>query len=245
MQFYRLLNKGITLAIAALLSQGCSNHFVQAVAPTTYSVDETASFFPLEQGYQSTYQVGSNFGSSNVVSYTVGKDVSLLGETATLWIAYNNGHKDTSYFVRNENSLIFYEGKQSEPEIILDFPLTLGKTWSRFYVPGTQIDDSTDSGGGTIDKDSTLDDNGVGLASNFPIEGMAQMTVDKIESVELSDGNYYSGVIRVSNDAGGNTRNYYWYASGIGLIKYILGGVNPQNPSGGIQAELISHGYAF
>lgn len=245
MLFYRLLNKGITLAIAALLSQGCSNHFVQAVAPTTNSIDEVASFFPLEEGYRASYQISSAYSDLGVVSYTVGKDVPFLGASATLWIANNNGHKDTSYFVQNGSSLVFYEEKNSDPEIILNFPLALGKTWSRFGTLESQITDTTGTGGVIIDKDSTLGDIGVSLASTFPIEGYALMTVDKIESVELSDGSYYSGVARVSNDAGGNTRNYYWYASGVGLIKYILGGNNPENPTGGIQAELISHGYTF
>ena len=242
---YRLLNSGITLAIAAFLLQGCSNNFVQAVAPTTYSIGEAASFFPLEEGYQASYQIGSIYGSSEIVSYTVGQDVSLLGQTATLWIANNDGRKDTSYFVQNGSSLVFYEDKKSEPEIILDFPLTLGKTWSRFDIPESQNIDTTGTDSGNIDKDSTLGDGALGLTSTFPIEGTALMTVDKIESVELSDGSYYSSVVRVSNDAGGNTRNYYWYASGIGMIKYILGGINPENPTGGIQAELISHGYSF
>ena len=245
MPFFRLLNKGIAFAIAALLSQGCSNHFVQAVGPTTYSINEAASFFPLEEGYQTTYQINSIYGASERFSYVVGKDVSFLSETATLWIANSNGRKDTSFLVQNGSSLMFYEGNNSKPEIILDFPLTLGKTWSRFDTPGSQIIDTTSAGGGTINKDSTLGDNGVNLASNFPTEGQALMTVDKIESVELSDGSYYSGVARVSNDAGGNTRNYYWYASGVGLIKYILGGTNPKDPTGGIQAELISHGFTF
>lgn len=71
------------------------------------------------------------------------------------------------------------------------------------------------------------------------------MTVDKLESIELTSGRYFSGVYRVSNDAGANTRNYYWYAPGVGLVKYVLGAVDSNDPTGGIQAELIDYGYNY
>ncbi len=245
MSFERLLNKGLTLAIAAMLSQGCSNHFVQAVGPNTFSANEAPSYFPLEEGYQAAYEIGTAYGSPEIVSYTVGKDVPFLGGTATLWIVNDNGHKDTSYFVQNGSALMYYEGKQSVPEIVLDLPLTLGKSWSRFDTPESQITDTSTTGGGIIIKDSSQSGNGISFVSSFPVDGLALMTVDKTESVELSNGRYYSGVYRVSNEAGGGTQNYYWYAPGVGMIKYVLGGTNPENPTGGVQAEMISHGYAY
>ncbi len=244
MLFSRLFNKGISLVVAAFISQGCSNHFVQAVGPDASSTEETPDYFPLNPGYSLTYEISTAYGSSELISYTVGRQVSFQGGQATEWINSDNGRKDTSYFVLNGSSLIFYEGIQSAPEVILDLPLAVGKSWDRHGTPGSKITDTTIRAGDIIIiKDSTGTNNESGLSSSFLTEGRAIMTIDKIESIELNNGRYYSGVYRVSNDAGANTRNFYWYAPGVGLIKYVLGAVESENPSGGVGAELLYYGY--
>ncbi|MGH8015327.1 MAG: hypothetical protein ACREBV_03965 [Candidatus Zixiibacteriota bacterium] len=178
-----------------------------------------------------------------MISFKVGMSVMFKGMEATEWIKSENYDKDTSYFVQNGSALVFYETRNSSPEVILDLPLAVGKSWSRFDVIESQITDSTASDGGIVIKDST--DLGANLASTFPTEGKSLMIVDKIESVELKKGEYYSGVYRISNDAGNNTRNYYWYAPGIGLIKYMYGAIDSAEPSGGVTAELVFHGYDY
>jgi len=246
MLFKHLLNRGVTLIIAALLSQGCSNHFVPAVGPTFSSNEETLDYFPLNEGYSCTFEINTSYGSSEMISYTVGKVVAFQGGLATLWISNDNGQKDTSYFVLNGSSLIFYEGIKSAPEVILDLPLTVGKSWNRYDTPESEIPDTTTiDGNDFIIKDTTNAGNGAGLSPSFLTDGLAVMTVDKIESVELSNGRFYSGVYRVSNVAGSNAKNYYWYAPGVGMVKYVLGAVESENPSGGIQAELMYYGYNY
>lgn len=239
-----LLVKGFAFVIAGALSQGCSNNFVTTAAPNmSLTTNQGPEYFPLNEGFRTTYEETSISSSSSMMFYTVGKTVPFQGTTGIEWIKSQNGHKDTSIFVQSANSLIFYERKKSAPKVILNFPLSVGKTWSRFESSGFQIADTTQIENGIVDKESG--NSGASLSASFPIEGEALMTVDKIESIELKNGSYFSGVYRVSNDAAGGTRNYYWYAPGIGLIKYMHGASNPQNPSGGLTGELITYGYKY
>lgn len=242
MLFRHLFNRGTGLIIAALISQGCSNNFVQAVGPTFSTADEFLNYFPLDAGYNSTYEVRTSSGTSEIIAYTVGEDVSFQGAAATPWIKNGYDRKDTSYFVLSGSSLVFYDSKTSSPEVILEFPLSVGNSWSRFDIPETEISDSAGDDG-ISNKDTTKFDDGSSLSATFFSDGQPLMTVDKLESVELSNGRYYSGVYRVSNDAGGGARNYYWYAPGVGMIKFVLGSTASDDPTGGVQAELIYYSY--
>jgi hypothetical protein len=238
-----LLIRGFAFVIAGSFSAGCSNNFVTAVAPNTYSANQNPEYFPLAEGFRTSYEMTSITSSPAMVTYTVGEAVPFQSTTATEWIKYMNGQKDTGYFVLNGSALVLYESKKAAPEIILDFPLSVGKSWSRFDNPSSEISDTIDFDDGILVKDSGQGE--PSLSSSFPTEGMDIMTVDKFESIELENGRYFSGVYRVSNDAGNGTRNYYWYAPGVGLIKFIYGASDPQKPGGGLQGELISYGFTF
>lgn len=242
MSWKLLIRKGITLVIAACVSQGCSNNFVTATEPNFSAGEDSPIYFPLDEGFSSTFQVSTSYGSTSMISYTIGEEVDFEGGKAIPWISSQNGIKDTSFFVLNGNSLVFYDKRKSEPEVVLEFPLTIGNSWDRYIIP--ESGDNGDTGGGGL-KDSTNNGGGASLAASFFTEGSPVMTVDRVESIELSNGRYYSGAYRVSNDAGSNSRNYYWYAPGVGMIKYVLGAVDSDNPTGGVQAELLYYDYNF
>lgn len=240
MSWKRLIQKGIALVIVAALSQGCSNNFVTATSPTFATGDNSPAYFPLDEGFSSTYQITASNGLTSMISYSVAKEIDFQGGKAIPWVSSQNGQKDTSYFVLSGNSLVFYNKKKSEPEVILELPLKVGNSWDRYDTP--ESGDNGDGENGGL-KDST--NGGASLAASFLIDGSPLMTVDRVESIELSNGRYYSGVYRVSNYAGGNSSNYFWYAPGVGMIKYVLGSVNSDNPSGSINAELIYYGSSF
>ena len=61
----------------------------------------------------------------------------------------------------------------------------------------------------------------------------------------MRNGDYYSKTVRISNDGSGSTRNYYWLAPGVGLVKYVIGSLDENEPKGNIEAELISHGFSY
>jgi len=242
MSLKNILVRGIIVVFAISIIQGCSNNFVPASQPTFGSTQQGPDYFPLNEGFQTTFEISSANGSAVQITYTVGKEVPFLGRLATEWIKIENGTKDTSYLVLNSSSLEFYESRNSSPEVILDLPLAVGKTWSRFEINDSQLNDTSAGNGGIVVKDGT---DGPDLAVSILNEGYATMMVDKIESLELGRAGYHSGVYRVSNDAGSNTRNYYWYAAGLGLIKFMHGATNSQNPSGGVTGELVSYGYKY
>lgn len=241
MSFKRKFVLGAMLLSIIFVSQSC-NHFVQATAPDFDFSTSAPEYFPLNEGFSTTYEINNSNGPTESISYKVGRQISFHTGIATEWISNRNGVKDTSYFVQTSSSLIFYESKKAKPEVILINPLTAGKSWSRFDVSDNGVVD-TNSIINPQDKPNDTTGGGINLVS-FPTDGSDQMMVDKIESVELDRIGYFSKVVRVSNDAGGGAKNYYWYAEGVGMIKYVLGATNFNDPHGSVEGELIYYGYS-
>ena len=233
------------ILIISALALGCSGHFVTASDPASFSNSDVVEYFPLEPGYQTTFELTETNGSSEIIVFKVGKKVPFLQDSATQWIARNGSSVDTGFAVISSGSLTIYESTNSGGEKILDIPLTVGKSWSRFSSISTGTEDDftiiiTDN---KLTNDSgSTGDSGI-TNKSFPTDGSDEMVVDKYESIQLSNGDYYSNTVRISNDGSGSTRNYYWFAPGIGLVKYVIGSLDSNEPSGNIEAELLSHGF--
>ena len=233
------------ILVSSAVAWGCSGHFVTASDPVSFSNSDVVEYFPLEPGYQSTFELTEKNGSSEIIVFKVGKKVPFLEDFATEWISRNGSSVDTGFAVVSSGSLIIYESSNSGGEKILDIPLTVGKSWSRFSSISTGTEDDftiiiTDN---KLTNDSgSTGDSGITYKS-FPTDGSDEMVVDKYESIQLSNGDYYSNTVRISNAGSGGTRNYYWFAPGIGLVKYVIGSYNSNDPSGNIEAELLSHGF--
>ncbi len=227
-----------TLLIAAIaLYLGCSSPVENVSKP---GEDQTAvnQYFPLDPGLTTTYRIDNANGSSSTLSYTVGKPLDYKGRQTYRWIKKEStGAIDTSYFFEAANGLFFVEWLGASTERMLAYPPTVGNSWSLSdevqdtITIGTGIDTSGTGGGGG---------GGVTLSSNFFVEGNSTLTVASIEGIQLVHGSYYSGTVKVRNDNSNGTSNYYWYAPGIGIVKYVLG-ATPTLPNGQINGELISY----
>jgi hypothetical protein len=244
MTIRKMLAITLILATFSLIFSGCNNHFVQATGPDFSIAGNSPDYFSLGEGFTTTYVISSKYGSSETITYTVGKQISFLTGTAIEWISNKDGEIDTGYFVYANNSLLFYESKKSQPQVVLSEPLTVGSSWSRFVSDDTdgQLDDTT-----TVDiqdKGETDNSGGGVLQVSYPVEGSEMLTVDKIETVELSRIGIFSKVIRISNDTQNGAKNYYWYAANVGMIKYVLGATSSDDPRGNIEAELVYYGNA-
>ncbi len=246
-----MINKSSKIAaiilIVSAFAWGCSGHFVTASDPVSFSNNEVVEYFPLDESYQSTFELTQINRASEFIVFKVGKKIPFLEDSAVQWISIIGSSVDTGFIVVSSSSLIIYESSSSGGEKVLDIPLTVGKSWSRFssISAGTEDDFTIIITDNKLTNDSgNTSDSGV-TNKTFPTDGSAVMTVDKYESIQLSNGDYYSNTVRISNDGSGGTRNYYWFAPGVGLVKYVIGSLDANEPKGNIEAELISHGFAY
>ena len=246
-----MINKNSKIVVVILIisafAWGCSGHFVTASDPVSFSNSDVVQYFPLDESYQSTFELTEVNRSSEIIVFKVGKKIPFLEDSAVQWISRIGNSVDTGFIVVSSSSLTIYESSNSAGEKVLDIPLTVGKSWSRFssISAGTEDDFTIIITDNKLTNDSgNTGDSGVANKS-FPTDGSAVMTVDKYESIQLSNGDYYSNTVRISNDGSGGTKNYYWFAPGVGLVKYVIGSLNSNEPTGNIEAELISHGFTY
>jgi len=245
-----MINKSSKIAAVILIlsafAWGCSGHFVTASDPASFSNNDVVEYFPLDESYQATFELKEVNRASEIIVFKVGKKIPFLEDSATLWISKIGSSVDTGFVVVSSSSLTIYESSNSAGEKVLDIPLTVGKSWSRFssISAGTEDDFTIIITDNKLTNDTgSTGDSGVANKS-FPTDGSAVMTVDKFESIQLSNGDYYSNTVRISNGGSGSTRNYYWFAPGVGLVKYVIGSLDANDPTGNIKAELISRGFS-
>lgn len=234
------------MLIISAFAWGCSGHFVTASDPVSFSGTDVVEYFPLDESYQSTFELTELNRSSQFIIFKVGKKIPFLEDSAVQWISKIGNSVDTGYVVVTSNSLTIYENSNSDGEKVLDIPLTVGKSWSRYSSISAGDDDFTiiitDN---KLTNDTVIVGDSGAATKSFPTDGSSVMTVDRYESIQLSNGDYYSNTVRISNSGGGSTRNYYWFAPGIGLVKYVIGSLDSNEPSGNIKAELVSHGISY
>jgi hypothetical protein len=248
-RFLMSLALGLCLA-GAVIWVGCSNDTITKVSPAGSDDDSGVGsgvtyYFPLHEDYQTIYDVGNGDGTHETVTYTVGKEVTRGNETAREWLSYTRSRGyDTGYFQATATCLNYFESPTSVAEKILQLPLTTGQSWTR--TGGTNLETNTETDI-VFDLDYKNNDNdtvagGSGLAKNYPTTGASTMTVTGVESVQLSDGSFFSGVVKITNTYTANTYNIYWFAPGIGLVKWVIGAASISASTGTVVGELRSYG---
>jgi hypothetical protein len=251
---FRQLTTGIIVAaILSIFWVGCSDDTTEIITSggsTGLTVTGVSEYFPLTQGYSTMYEVVGE-GTSEVVTYTVGIEVAFSGGTAREWISYRPSvGYDTGYFQATSRALYYFSTLTSDPEKILQLPLTAGQTWVR-----SDYSASTDDSVVTIfdkfyvypDTNQVInpkdDDYGGGYFKNYPTAGQLSMSVEKVEQVRLANGALYTGSVKILNQNINNTYNIYWFAPGIGLVKYVMGAATSTGTAGIEIGELRSWGY--
>ncbi|SYZ73539.1 exported hypothetical protein [Candidatus Zixiibacteriota bacterium] len=241
---------------AALI--GCSDNSVSDVTPVAGT--SVQDYFPLKAGATVDYTVQDKV--HQIVShqkFTVAGPVVFNGQSNYQWIyrsvEYPN-YRDTGFFCIDGNALYYYENPGAQPEKILEGPLIIGKSWERFAPTNNWSNDTTTlidiltgnngkgedslvTGGGIQTEYDLEDDGGTIATKNFPTTGGNYAIVAAVEELTLADGNSYINCLRIENRTGAYI-NYYWYAPGAGLVRYVIG-ANPGVPSDGqIVGEMAS-----
>ena len=248
--------KGIatnSLLAMIVIAAGCSGSDRASVNSNGLLTSNVQNFFPLDEGSVKEFTVKSSNGAVNIVTFEVGAEIRVGNDLATEWFVYDgNGNKSTSFVLASPSLILFYEDINSQAETILKLPLEVGSSWERFG-------ENTSNGGGDIftglinggsDPKGLLDGNdttsggnkdggngSIDAGKNFPTDGANRMEVDKFETVVLSKGASYSNALKLKNGGLGGV-NYYWFAAGVGLVKYVLGGQTDGSEAGATVGEL-------
>lgn len=203
-------------------------------------------YFPILENYTTVYEVTNQNSSSHLNRFKVGREVSFLDSKAWEWFSYDEqGRVDTGFLQVKSSSIDYYESANSDPERILQYPLTVGSSWQINDALATDIKGdgfaeilieeikAEPDTSGIIDKGSN---------KNIPIVGSATMTVVEINEVQLKSGKIYFTSYHVTNQVSATKTNHFWFVPGIGLVKYVLNSTEASYPSGEVVGELISYG---
>jgi hypothetical protein len=75
----------------------------------------------------------------------------------------------------------------------------------------------------------------------LPVDGGNELTVTAVEELNTIYDHHFSGVVKVSNTERNGSINSYWFAPGVGLVKYVIGATT-QNPNGVTVGEIVDFG---
>jgi len=242
------------IGLICLTLAGCSDDSTSAVAPDSGGEDyAVAYYFPVSEGYTTTYQVSYSDGSSETVTYEIGEEVSFGILPAREWaITDGSGNIDVGFCVLEDSAVYYFENTRSLGEKILALPLSPGASWDRYS--SSTGDDSTSSstyydvtwpdkfGGQDGGQEPTGDDDEQPFVQkSYPTSGSNEVVVEAIENVQVN-GQVIGGAARVKTSGSVGKANYYWYAPGIGLVKYVLGADIGEYDQGAEVGELLAHG---
>jgi hypothetical protein len=229
---------GGVLFIASLcIGCGKNETIINSSSDSSTSSGVTA-YFPLTNGYATKFAVRTATGDQWVDNFTVGGNAQVQTVTATTRFKYGTAPVDTGYFYATANALYFYANRSATPEKILQLPLAVGQSWQRFPTSGS------DTTGGGSDPDTTDGDPQLS-ADNFPSAGSNLITVRGIETITLSNGYVFSGAVKLATSgsvANSGDENLYWFAPGVGLVKYVLGASGSLSTAEGqVVGELLDY----
>lgn len=241
---FGLLTKLLITAVVTIVVFGCTRHSVNDPSlPMAGGAGAMAAYFPNAYGWTSVFNVSSSSGSAELTFY-VGGQTTVQGQTAYRWLIIpTQGSPDTNFVVIGPTTMLVYQDSLSttSPEHLLQAPLTAGSSWYRYpelvdiYSDTTSI--LTDITGGKMDTTGTEP----GVRKLLPIDGGNELTVAGIVELTTMYNRHFSGVVKLVNTERDGSTNNYWFAPGVGLVKYVIG-ITSQNPDGVIVGEIADYG---
>jgi len=117
---------------------------------------------------------------------------------------------------------------------ILESPYVAGHHWNRFVATGDT--------GNQNEGDTTSTDEG-GIDKSVPGGDYGQMTIVGRETVAALDGHAYGNCLKVAWQTGEYSYNYYWYAAGIGLVKFESVAGSLSSSTGDIVSLMSDYGH--
>lgn len=244
----RLMWAALSLACILAIGVGCSDDAIRgSLEPSPYLEAPVTRYFPIADGYSTQVSTTTADGGQATLTYEVGSLTTYDYHDAYPLRTYQGSKLlSTDYLVVTDSALFMYDDGAGAQKI-LDLPLRAGHTWQRNDLTeldaGGSGEDQGDTGG---DDDLSTGDDGGGYDQapmGFPgTVGQFEMTVIGRESVILGNGLSFSNVYRVRSQNASGSYNYYWYASGVGLVKYVINASPLSTSIGSEVGELSNYG---
>ncbi|MCK4460207.1 MAG: hypothetical protein KAW46_00295 [candidate division Zixibacteria bacterium] len=239
----------MAVLVVGILWLACSkNSPVINGSPSATITSGIGMYFPLNEGYSTTYSVNYSNGNHETVRYEAGREIPFGSATATEWHSFTTlGDVSTSYFKINAISIDHYAGLSESPRRILELPLELGHTWAVEVNSGDDYYGYYDSLSTNNDDDKDADDiiitDNDGPLFSYPALGSIYLTVEGFEGLTLDNGTYYSSALKISSTDRSGSTSYYWYVAGVGLVKYVTDATGSDFPEGQVVGELVTYGF--
>ena len=241
---------GMTALLICALWGGCSKDDTANLGSRSATTSSGVGlYFPLNEGYSTTYTVQHSNGNHETVRYEAGREVDLGGSPAVEWHSFtSNGAAATSYFKATESTIDHYSGVTDSPRRILELPLELGHTWTAEVSDDGGYPDNYDSLATNTDpgdkNDADYDDfDGDGPLFSYPALGSMYLTIAGFEGLQMSNGTYYSSALKVTSVNQYGDESQFWYVAGVGLVKYVLDATGTDFPEGREVGELVQYGF--
>ncbi len=196
------------LAVAALVVS-CSDKTFTTTVVTTPPGAVAKAYAPLEPGLRVDFAILGQ--SSRTFEIEIGDSVLVDGNRGfkCLLTDHQTGVTTTTYRYLKDNAL-FESTSTNDPGVrILEGPFVAGHSWDR--------NDTWSTGNGG---DGGNDGGGAGGGYTNKIQAASSMMIEGFEDVQALDGTIYSRTLKVAWSVDADHTNYYWYALGIGMIKY-------------------------
>jgi hypothetical protein len=211
----------LILVILIAVFLGCSD---KTFTSTTTSVSQSASptaYIPLEQGLRVGYIILEP--ETEYFDLEVTQPANIAGNPGFTIRKTNRNSGEIEFFYRYEkNNAIFESGSTDTPgERILESPFVVGNSWDRFETtPGT--DDPIDFGNDEEEDEINKEGNDIpwDLPKTRPDGSYSTMSIVGVETVVAFNNVSYGHCLKVAWQTGESSYNYYWYAPGIGLVKF-------------------------
>jgi hypothetical protein len=208
-----LLAVAAIISVLALAMPGCSDKTFTSNTTITNPGTSAVTYLPLEDGWRISYVLlQPESGQFNI---EVADPVMVAGNPGFTIRKTDPATGYTTVFYRYaKGEAIFESYSLREPGLrILESPYAIGNSWDRNDTTTTNpviIDFPIDTGDG---------DGGVTLKPQTN-PGYSIMSIVSIEDVQALNNITYGHCIKVAWQTGPSTCNYYWYAPGIGLVKF-------------------------
>lgn len=207
----------VVAALILAVAIGCSD---KTFTSASTSVSPTASptvYLPLTEGWRIDYALLEP--QSEFYDVEITDEAVIAGNDGFVVRTTNRSTGAVVYsYIYAKDEAIFESYSLSNPgERILESPFIIGNSWSRLdHMTGG---DDPDYGGGEDDSENPVDIFG-DTYKVIPDEGYTIMAIVGREDIATLDGHVHGNCLKVAWQTGENSYVYYWYAAGIGLVKY-------------------------
>jgi hypothetical protein len=261
----KLLTILTVISATLILAAGCTDSSNNIMTNNDEAVT-VSNYFPLCTGKSTHFLViNHTINDTTVYIYSIGNPASSNGIPVYPWSVTNTEYtnlSDTGYVFISGKSVYHLENPGETPEKILEAPFEVGRIWQRFvaddnigsinyldYEKEPPTDENNGDGNFAYfddDKDDNLDYgygynynfNTDGTSKTFPSDGANYFIISAEEDLTLNTGRTIKECLKIENSTR-NSTNYYWYAKGVGLVKYVKN-VDPDNfPDGEVIGEIL------